>query len=151
MGREDKNGNELQKLFTIRPCFSTKVFFLPSSRIRVDLLSYQSKPADKRGQYNSRAEKNLDGFFYLSLLIAGYDYTYISSERTFTFPWLLPDKVWSPIQIFLSPPVALLSFISQYALIWLQIDSNITGSQKKNWSSCLIWTQWKFSSALHGE
>ena len=31
------------------------------SRIRVELLSYESKPTDKRGQYDWRDEKNLDG------------------------------------------------------------------------------------------
>ena len=35
-------------------------FFLRSSRIRVDLPSYESKTTDKRGQYDWRAEKNLD-------------------------------------------------------------------------------------------
>ena len=36
-------------------------FFLRSSRIRVDLPSYESKATDKLGQYNWRAEKNLNG------------------------------------------------------------------------------------------
>ena len=36
-------------------------FFLWCSRIRVDLLSYESKPTDKRLQNDWRAEKNLDG------------------------------------------------------------------------------------------
>ena len=37
-------------------------YFLQSSRIRVDLLSYESKRTDKREQYDWRAEKNLDGY-----------------------------------------------------------------------------------------
>ena len=37
-------------------------FILRSSRIRVDLLSYESIPTDKRWQYDWRAEKNLDGY-----------------------------------------------------------------------------------------
>ena len=41
-------------------------FFLRSSRIRVGLLSYESKLTDKRGQYDWRAEKNLDGYVFLS-------------------------------------------------------------------------------------
>ena len=36
-------------------------FFLRSSRIRVDLISYESIPIDKREQYDWRAEKNLGG------------------------------------------------------------------------------------------
>ena len=36
-------------------------FFLRSSRISVNLLSYESIPTDKREQYSSGAEKNLDG------------------------------------------------------------------------------------------
>ena len=36
-------------------------FFLQSSRIRIDLISYESIPTDKREQYDRRAEKNLDG------------------------------------------------------------------------------------------
>ena len=39
-----------------------------------------------------------------------------------------------PVQIFLRPPLILLSFISRSALIWLQIDSNTSGSRKKYWS-----------------
>ena len=38
-----------------------QICFLRSSRIRVDLLSYESKPTDKREQYDWRAEKNFDG------------------------------------------------------------------------------------------
>ena len=36
-------------------------FFLRPSRIRVDQASYESKTIDKRGQYDWRVEKNLDG------------------------------------------------------------------------------------------
>ena len=47
--------------------------FVGSRCIRVDLLSYKSKPTDKQEQYNWRAEKNwtgigvelLDQFFFL--------------------------------------------------------------------------------------
>ena len=38
-----------------------QLFFLRSSRIRVDLLSYERKTTDKREQYDWRAEKNSDG------------------------------------------------------------------------------------------
>ena len=38
-----------------------QLVFLRSSRIRVDLLSYERKPTDKREQYDWRVEKNLDG------------------------------------------------------------------------------------------
>ena len=42
--------------------FSARQFFFQrSSRNRVDLLSYESKPTDKREQYDLMAEKNLDG------------------------------------------------------------------------------------------
>ena len=44
------------------PCLETHPnFFQPFSRNRVDLLSYESKPMDKREQYDWRTEKNLDG------------------------------------------------------------------------------------------
>ena len=36
-------------------------FYLRSSRISVDLLSYESKPTEKLEQNNWRSEKNLDG------------------------------------------------------------------------------------------
>ena len=36
------------------------IFFLLSSRIRVNLLSYEREMTDEREQYNWRAEKNLD-------------------------------------------------------------------------------------------
>ena len=39
-------------------------FFLRSSRIRVDLLLYESIPSDKQEQYDFRAEKNLDEYWY---------------------------------------------------------------------------------------
>ena len=42
-------------LFIARPNFSAR-----SSRIRVDLLSYESKTTDKRQQNDWRAKKNLD-------------------------------------------------------------------------------------------
>ena len=51
----------LLPLRTFPPRFPVQIFFLRSSSIRVDLLSYESKPADKREQYDWRAEKNLDG------------------------------------------------------------------------------------------
>ena len=38
-------------------------FFLRSSRIRVDLLSLESKPTEKREQYNWRAKKIFDGLY----------------------------------------------------------------------------------------
>ena len=40
-----------------------------------------------------------------------------------------------PVQIFLSPLVVLLSFISRFALVRWQIDSKTTASEEKNWSS----------------
>ena len=39
-----------------------QIFFLRSSRIEVDLLSYESKPTDKPEQYDWMAEKILDFF-----------------------------------------------------------------------------------------
>ena len=42
-----------------------QIFFLRSSRNKVDLLSYESKTTDKRGQYDWKAEKNLDGYLYV--------------------------------------------------------------------------------------
>ena len=37
------------------------IFFLRSTHIRVDLLSYEGKMTAKQGQYDWRAEKNSDG------------------------------------------------------------------------------------------
>ena len=45
-------------------------FYLQSSRIRVDLLSYESKTTDKRQQNDCRAKKNLDGSIHLSIYLA---------------------------------------------------------------------------------
>ena len=111
-------------------------FFLRSSRNRVDLLSYESKPIDKPEQNDWMAEKNLDGLrhfksiYYLNLLLL--------------FPMQQPLLNWqltidSPF-IFFSPPVVLLSFfISRFALIQEQIDSITNRSQKKNWSRSTFW------------
>ena len=41
---------------------SRPIFFLQSSCIRVDLLSYERKTTDKREQYDWGTEKNFDGF-----------------------------------------------------------------------------------------
>ena len=40
-----------------------------------------------------------------------------------------------PVQVFLSSPVVLLSFIRRFALVRYQIGSNMTESRKKIWSS----------------
>ena len=50
--------------------------------------------------------------------------TVVKSEKDFKFGL-------TPVQIFLSSPVILLSFISRFALVRYQIDSNVTGSHKK--------------------
>ena len=44
-------------------------FFLRSSHIRVDLLSYESKPTNKRKQYDWMAEKKLDGHKSATLIV----------------------------------------------------------------------------------
>ena len=48
-------------------------------------------------------------------------------------------SVANPVQIFLSSPVVLLSFISRFALVRYQIYSNTTGSQQKNLVETLLW------------
>ena len=54
--------------FLIAQFFAARLnFSKPSRRIRVDLLSYESKTTDKRGQYDGRAEKNLDGCFKIPM------------------------------------------------------------------------------------
>ena len=78
-------------------------FLVRSSRVKVDLLSYESKTTNKRQQNDWRAKKNLD----------------------------------EPVQIFLSPPVVLLSFISQLAVVQELIDLNTTGLQEKIWTGCI--------------
>ena len=46
----------------------------------------------------------------------------------------MQKPVYLPVQIFLSTPVVFLSFISRFALIREEIDSNTTGWQKKIWT-----------------
>ena len=46
---------------------SWSIFFLWSSRIGVDLLSYESKTTDKQGQYDWRAWKNLNGLYGINM------------------------------------------------------------------------------------
>ena len=48
------------------------IFFLRSSRIRVNLLSYESIPTDKREQYDWRAEKNLDGYRLIMAVVFSF-------------------------------------------------------------------------------
>ena len=59
---------------------------------------------------------------------------YLSSSKTYKIKHISWMSAANPVQIFLSPPVVLLSFICRYALVRYQIDSNTTGSQKKIWS-----------------
>ena len=47
--------------------------FLQSSRNRVDLQSYESKPTDKQEQYDCRAMKSLDGWSKQDLKKIGTD------------------------------------------------------------------------------
>ena len=53
-------------------------FFLRSSRIRADLISYEGIPTDKREQYDWRAEKNLDGRIWMkkSYLISNFAFRF---------------------------------------------------------------------------
>ena len=51
-----------------------------------------------------------------------------------------------PIQFFSSPPVALLSLISRFALVQEQIDSNMTGWLRKIWTGRRLWrAEWIYS------
>ena len=59
----------------------------------------------------------------------------IASLEIVDFKPLQNQLTQLPVQIFLRPPVVLPSFISRFALVLYLIDSNTTGSQKKNWSS----------------
>ena len=57
---KDNRGKRLKQ--TVDVISEGPDFFLRSSHYRVDLLSHVSKTTDKRGQYEWRAEKNLDGY-----------------------------------------------------------------------------------------
>ena len=106
-------------------------FFLRSSRNRVDLLSYKSKPTDKREHFDCRAKKNLDGW---------------SMQVHKNFHCMLPieeEQRWTtayvPVQKNFSPAVVLLSFIIRFVLVREQIDSNTTGWPRKNWTGTQIY------------
>ena len=58
-------------------CTSRPNFFVRSRRIRVDLLSYESKTTDERQQNDWRAKKNLDG---VGTTIMGSNEAYLAAE-----------------------------------------------------------------------
>ena len=103
------------------------IFFLRYSRIGVDLLLYDSKMTDIREQYDWIAEKNWTGGSGRIAIVS-------SPPRGVTFAWeshfndCLLTRV---VQILSSPQVVLLSYISRFADARYQIDSYMTGSQKK--------------------
>ena len=74
-----KDSGWKQKNISVLPVTPRPNIFLPSSRIRVYLPSYESKTTHKRGRYNWRAEINLDGTFIRSL-----DLCYITSRPNFS-------------------------------------------------------------------
>ena len=55
------SGTDAGSTTTVQNCFTRPLFFQPSSRVRVDLLSYESKPTDKQEQYDRMAEENWTG------------------------------------------------------------------------------------------
>ena len=71
VGRKKKNRSNNEYSMTFPPAYmncssaSRPDFFLRSSRIVVDLLSYGSKTTDKREQYDWRTEKNSDGMGHI--------------------------------------------------------------------------------------
>ena len=73
----------------------------------------------------------------IHVLYKSFAYTTIknSTSRFLLSSAVSRVKTNLPVQIFLSPPVVLFSFISRFDLLKLQIDSYTTGSQKKIWSS----------------
>ena len=110
-------------------------FFLQSSRIRVDLLSYNSKRTNIREWYDRVAGKNLDGFIFIVHQINELIYPNRIYKRA-EFLWVIvqplmyvPGKYIPTRPKKFGPPVVLLSFISLFALERKQIDSNTTGSQ----------------------
>ena len=56
-----------------RRTLSTQKKFMQSSRIRVDLLTYESIPTDRQEQYDFRTEKNLDGHCQVWICFFGWD------------------------------------------------------------------------------
>ena len=65
--------NSLFMALEIQRCLQLNIFFLWSSQNRVDLLLLESKMTNKRGQYNWRAEKKLDGNDPLDMLFQNSD------------------------------------------------------------------------------
>ena len=120
-----------------------QILFCIASRIRVDLLSYESKLIDKQKQYNWRGEINLDGHWNWSRRWAKMKINYAWNEHFQSLSWQnagpkngTVPRTWNrrmqqwvttddnskeeaePVQIFLSPLVILPSFISRFALVW---------------------------------
>ena len=111
------------------------IFFLCSSHIRVDLLSYQSKPTDKREQYN-----------FMAVLCCLSRQELISHHPILLNCWLWIDTELAIVQCRLLGPskkirhsVVIFSFISRFALVRRQIDSNTTGWQKKSGQESNPW------------
>ena len=72
-------------------CFARPNFFVRSSRIRVDLLSYESKTTDKRQQNDWRAKKNLDGWLWTSVYLSSFLCTHDKMKMVF-ISYLLPSQ-----------------------------------------------------------
>ena len=113
-------------------------FFLRFSRIRVNLLLYESKTTHKRGQYYWRAEKNLDGWTWFpnpSLWPIPYTFTRwcynlghccrLQQGRSI-LDCPLPSKFFLALQsFFICLSVVLLSYDSRSTLIRLDRRKNL--------------------------
>ena len=101
-------------------CYTRPNFFLRSSRIRINLLSCESKTTDKRQQNAWRAKKNLDrqdndcetygtNIYVIACPVVGNNFFKLNH----------PSNFFSAISYFSQLPVSLLSFNSRSTLIRL--------------------------------
>ena len=99
-------------------------FCLQSSRTRVDRLSYESKPTEKRWQYDWRADKYLDG---LTAILAKSSQLLLQEKNKETE--LMPRARDKQYQSKTTRPIffpALLSYCSRLSVVLLSYDSRST-------------------------
>ena len=101
--------------------YSTK-FFLRSSRLRINLLSYESKTTDKRGQYDWRTEKNLDGSYEPRVFLLDREGKRINGVKNEAFGLLLERGLLHDPSNFFHPS-------SRIALVYQSFCSQATADR----------------------
>ena len=137
--------NFLEKQHLEKYTYPTRpIFFLWSSRNRVDLLSYESKPTDKWGQYDWSAEKNLNGnpsrpsgliliLYWLKHHILSTEHILQTPKQLFALKLIFfPDSQLD--QIFLCDLVVLESICYRTRAKQQINNSKTTGGLRKIWT-----------------